>query len=415
MAWRRVNGCGVANALLSRKALVAWRALGLSLLLEISVLQRARAQNRADYRYADYAEQNNRIHVQTQDAYFDTRLSPLASLKGDFVSDAVSGATPTGAPWLPGTNAVNTAQMNDHRYAGFIEPTFYVNNWTVSPMVSYSQEHDYRSLGIAVNTTRSFNEKNTTVALGLAHSFDQVLPNEGELYYVTDGPITSPLDKADSSMLLGVAQLLGPATVITINATLGYENGYLSDPYKRVLFDGVPYNPGPDPANPLPYTVWPEHRPGYKFRQVGFFSLNHNFEGVRGAMEATYRIYHDDFGVLGQTAGMLWNQHVGKYVMISPLFRFYTQTAAYFYATHFPGDPSNPAYPIPIPDYYSADYRLSELVSYTYGVSLTAQVQEHLSLTFSYMRYATYGKDGVTSPNQYPTANVFAGGLTVWF
>ena len=414
MEGNRNQGSWAALSLPPRAA-SAGRALALGALLQVATLSRTRGEDRLDYRYEDYQEENNRIHVKTQGAYFDVGLNASTTLKGNFVSDAISGATPTGAPWLPGTNAVNTAQMNDHRYAGFLEPTFHIDHWSVSPQVSYSEEQDYRSLGIAVNTTRDFNEKNTTLAFGLAHSFDQVLPNEGELYYVTDGPITSPLKKADSSLLLGMTQLLGSQTVLTVNGTLGYEDGYLSDPYKRVLFDGVPYNPGPDPANPYPYTVWPERRPEHKFRQVAFVSLNHYFESVRGAVEATYRFYHDDFEVTASTAGILWNQHVGKYVLLSPLFRFYTQTAAYFYATHFPGDPSNPAYPIPIPNYYSADYRLSELVSYTYGLTLSAQVWQHLSLNLSYLRYEMFGKDGVTSPNQYPKANVLTGGFTVWF
>jgi hypothetical protein len=250
---------------------------------------------------------------------------------------------------------------------------------------------------------------------GLSHSFDQILPNEGELYYKTGLPFTEPVDKDDTSGMAGVTQLLGPATTLTLNATLGYENGDLSDPYKRVLFDGVPYNPGPDPANPNPYTVFPERRPEYKFRQIGFVSLQHFFDPVNGAMEVTYRIYHDSFEVIANTVSLQWNQKAGKYVIISPLFRFYTQTAAYFYGTHFPGDPSNPAFPVPIPAYYSSDYRLSELNSYTYGISIEAHVHEHLSLMVAYKYYAMFGRDGVTDAAQYPKANVFTGGLTLWF
>jgi hypothetical protein len=390
-------------------------AFGLSAMLYVAALHRTRAENRVDYRYEDYAEEDDRIHVQTQGAYFDTALSSAVSLKGNFIRDAISGATPTGAPYLPGTNAVNTAQMDDVRYAGFIEPTFKFGNATLSPQVAYSEESDYRSVGIALNGTVDFNEKNTTLLWGLSHSFDQVLPNEGELSYETGSPLTSPQRKDDSAVLLGVVQLLGPATLLTVNLTAGYADGYLSDPYKRVLFDNVPYNPGPDPANPYAYTVWPERRPGHRFRQIAFLSLQHNFEKLHGAVETTYRFYHDDFDVTAQTVSLQWNQKLGRHFTVSPLFRFYTQTAAYFYATHFPGDPTDPTSPIPLPKAYSADYRLSELVSYTYGLSLSARVQEHLSLELAYQRYEMFGKDGVTSSFQYPKANVFTGGLTIWF
>ena len=182
----------------------------------------------------------------------------------------------------------------------------------------------------------------------------------------------------------------------------------MSDPYKRVLFDDFPYTPG------NPYTVFPENRPDYKFRQVAFLSLQHYFEPLNGAAEVSYRFYHDSFGIMANTASIQWNQKIGKYFMLSPLFRYYTQSAAYFYGTHFPGDPTNPSV-FPTPAYYSADYRLSALNSYTYGISLSARVQKWLSLEVAYKYYTMVGTDGVTSSAQYPTANVITGTLTIWF
>jgi hypothetical protein len=387
----------------------------LSGFLYVASLARTKAEDRLDYRYSDYAEEGGRIHVTTQGAYFAAALNSWADLKGNFVYDVISGATPTGQPYLPGTNAVNTAKMHDKRLAGFFEPTFKFSNQTLSPQFSYSQESDYRSIGIALNGTADFNEKNTTWLWGVSHSFDVIQPNEGELYYKTDAPFKTEVSKDDTSAMLGATQLLGPATTLTANATLGYAAGDLSDPYKRVLFDGFPYNPGPDPANPQPYTVFPERRPEHKFRQIAYFSLQHNFEMLHGAAELTYRFYHDDFHVTAHTASIQWNQKVGKYVTISPLFRFYTQNAAYFYGTHFPGDPSNPGSPIPLPNYYSSDYRLSELNTCTYGISLEALVWKHLSLSLAYQRYEMYGRDGITTPAQYPKANVITGGATLWF
>ena len=38
-----------------------------------------------------------------------------------------------------------------------------------------------------------------------------------------------------------------------------------------------------------------------------------------------------------------------------------------------------------------------------------------LSLEMGYKRYEMFGTDGVTAADQYPTANVFTGGLTLWF
>jgi hypothetical protein len=384
-------------------------AIASSSVLYLASMIRVRGENRLDYRYDNYVEEGGRIRVITDGVYFDTDLKAWLSLQGDFVYDSISGATPQGSPPLPGESSVATVPMNDRRYAGSIEPTFKFSNHALSPQFSYSEESDYRSIGIALNDAMDFNEKNTTVTWGGSHSFDQVLPNDGELQGRVGVPITSSLDKNDTAGFVGLSQLLNPATIVTANLTLGYADGFLNDPYKRVLFDGFPYTSG------MPYTVFPESRPGHRFRQVVFLSLQHDFEKAKGAVELTYRFYNDSYGIIANTVSIQWNQKIGKHVIVSPLFRYYTQTAADFYGTHFPGDPSDPSSPIPIPSSYSSDYRLSELETFTYGVTVSARVQKHLSLEVAYMRYEMYGLDGVTAAAQYPKANVFSGGLTIWF
>jgi hypothetical protein len=373
-------------------------------LLIFALPQRTRGEGRAEYSYEDYAENDGRIHVTTQGVYFESDIKSWFSVNANFISDAISGATPNGAPPNPFTdNQIGIAHMHDHRYAGSLTGNFKFGNNTLSPQVAYSKESDYQSLGIALNDAIDFNEKNTTLSYGLSHDFDQVLPNPGE-----DPSITSPRNKDSTDGLLGISQILDQNTIVGATLTLGYSDGYLTDPYKEVLFLDFPYTPG------NPYTLFPENRPDYKFRQVVFLSGQHYFEPVKGAAELSYRFYHDSYDIVAHTATLQWNQKIGKHVMVSPLFRFYTQTAASFYGTEFPGDPTNPTV-FPTPQYYSADYRLSALNSFTYGISLSVQVQKHLSLEAAYKRYEMYGTDGVTSPSQYPTANVFTGTLTIWF
>ncbi|HLP76586.1 MAG TPA: DUF3570 domain-containing protein [Candidatus Paceibacterota bacterium] len=387
-------------------------ALALSGILYLAGPARSRGEDRVDYRYEDYSEENGRIHIKTHGVYFDTTLAPWLSLKGNYIYDAISGATPLGPKYLPGANAVNTATIDDVRKAGFLEPSFKVGNHTLSPQIAYSLESDYESIGVALNDAIELNEKNTTLQLGVAHSFDHVLPNEGELDY-HGNPLTKQ-KKNDSSALIGVTQLLGPATILTADVTVGYSSGYLSDPYKRVLFDDVPYYPGTDPANPNAFTVWPERRPSHKLREVLFVALSHNFEPLNGAAEVTYRLHHDSFGVTANTFSFQWNQKITKYLILSPLVRFHTQTAASFYATDFRGDPDNQGV-YPLPKNYSSDYRLSAMDSLTLGVSASIRLQEHVSLELAFKRYTMWGTDGVTGSQQYPKANAVTAGLSLWF
>lgn len=380
----------------------------LSGLLHLAALNRTRGENHVDYRYEDYAEDGGRIHIRTHAANFAAELRPWLDISGNYVYDGISGATPTGAPPLPGSSKVKTVEIEDIRRAGFLESTFKIANHAVSPQVSYSEESDYESFGLAFRDSISFNDKNTTLDVGISHAFDRVLPNRG-------ASISEAEHKDNTDVLLGVSQLLGPNTIATFNLTLGYSDGYLNDPYKRVLFTDFPYFPG------QPYTVWPENRPHHKFRQVAYLSFQHYFPPVLGALETSYRFHHDDFGVFAHTLSLQWNQKLGRRIIVSPQFRFHHQSAADFYGPSFPGDPSCPpgldpsCPPVAIAQHYSADYRLSELETFTYGIQISARVHKHASLAFGYKRYEMIGLDGRTSQDQYPQAHVFTGGFTIWF
>jgi Protein of unknown function (DUF3570) len=60
------------------------------------------------------------------------------------------------------------------------------------------------------------------------------------------------------------------------------------------------------------------------------------------------------------------------------------------------------------PDYYSADYRLSRLESFNLSVDLTCKIVKQFYLDLAYSRYIMVGLDGVTSQSAYPSANVFS-------
>jgi hypothetical protein len=388
----------------SGKRAAARRSLrfGLSLL----PILKSRAEDRVDYRYEDYQEDGGRIHIETHGFLFDKGLASWLSLKGSVIYDGISGATPTGVPPLPGESTVAKATIEDIRRAGFIEPSFKFLNHTLSPQLAYSKEKDYESIGVSLTDSFDLNQKNTTITWGGSHAFDRIIPNIGEA-------ITESQKKDATDLLVGVSQLFGPTTVFRANLTLGYSDGYLDDPYKRVLFTDFPYFPGFD------YTGLPEKRPSHKFRQVALFSIQQFVTPLNGALEASYRFHHDDWGIAAHTLTAEWHQKVGKWLTISPLFRYYTQTRADFYATKFPGDPTIPSddpsfVPLTV-TYYSSDYRLSDLDSYTMGLTASIHVHEHVSLEFGYKRYLMYGTDHVTVADQYPKAHIFTGGLTLWF
>jgi len=353
-----------------------------------------------DYKFEDYDEEHGRIQVRTQSALFEKSLGESVTAKGQFVYDSISGATPTGGPPPAGSDQVPLTHMSDTRYAGNLATEIKYGNNTTTPMFAYSTESDYTSIGISLTQGLTLNEKNTTLSLGVAHNFDSVQPTFW----------AEARSKDSTDVLLGVTQLLGPRTLLTANVGVGTDSGYLSDPYRGFRFEDYPD----------PNALFPENRPDTRTKEVFLVSLNHHVDAVDGSLEATYRFYHDSFEVFSQTATLEWFQRFGKHVVVAPMVRYYYQSAADFYATQLPGDPTIPPDDpffsgIYTPQYYSADYRLSQMQTWTYGLNLTVMVAGRVYLDAAYHRYDMRGLDGVTSQSAYPDANVYTLGLRVWF
>jgi hypothetical protein len=378
-------------------------------------LTRARGENQADYRFESYREDGGRMSVDTQSVLFDTQVKPWLTLKGQAVYDAISGATPSGAPppaevaaiaQLPVTGPLSTSVptqfMHDRRWAGSLDAAFSFGPHHLTPQFSYSTEHDYISYGGALNYSLDLNQKNTTLNLGWSHDADSILANSATYIYQDQ-------HKDTDDFLIGVNQLLSPRTVLTANFTYRNARGYLNDPYRGVMFDAYPQF---DPNNP---SLFGESRPARRQSYIGYVSLTQFITPLRGSAEGAYRFYHDTFGIDAHTVELAWHQKIGRRILLSPEFRYYRQSAASFYGTHFAGDPSDPTNPTPIPAYYSADYRLSRLETFTYGATASARISDRFSIDVSYHRYEMHGLDDVTSASAYPKANVFTIGGRVWF
>ncbi len=370
---------------------------------------RARAEDQVGFRFETYKENGGRIGVETDSMLFELYPKSWLTLQGEGVYDAISGFTPTGAPppstinFIPDQNgnppagsastSVPLSHMEDERWAGSLGATFSYKQQRITPQFSYSEESDYVSRGAALNYAVDFNDKNTTLNLGWSHDWDRVLPN---------GFLHTEESKQSDDILVGVNQLLGPKTVLTVNFTYGHASGYLNDQYKGVLFDNEPQG---DPSSPA---LEPENRPGERDRYIGYVSVTRAVAEFNASAELSYRLSHDSYGITANTVQFAWFQKLGKHVVLSPMVRYYRQNAADFYATRFPDYDTRPAH-------YSADYRLSEFESFAVGLSLNWKIRDWLSVDAAYQRYAMSGLDGVTSQTAYPSANVFTIGARVWF
>ncbi len=381
------NSSGFASAANKFRSLLGQWQRFLPLGLAFGLPQILRAENHVDYRYEYYAEENNRMTIETHSVYFEQKLSDALVAKGEMIYDGISGASPSGFYRFNGQ--VLTSSVHDIRRAGNLALDWKFGPNTLTPGFAYSKENDYESYGISLNDAFEFNDKNTIVQLGASHNFDSVLDS------ISNSPRTQQ-DKTSTDIIIGISQLLSPKTILAANFTFGNDSGYLNDPYRVIeylppgFFFGIPAD---------------DNRPAHRNKEILLTSLTHFIEPLNASIEGSYRFYHDSYGIYANTLGLTWHQWLGAHLIVEPMFRFYEQNAASFY---YPGIVQGNL----TSQFYSADYRLSEFYSLDYGLQATVIFTDHLRVTGGYHRYQMNGLDA-TPAAMYPTANILTIGLSI--
>ncbi|HEX5398441.1 MAG TPA: DUF3570 domain-containing protein [Verrucomicrobiae bacterium] len=351
----------------------------------------AHGEDQVAYGYESYIEDNNRMTVDTQSAYFEQKLINSVTVKGELTYDSISGSTPTGTYRIsPTSGLIRTTTVNDIRRAMNVALDCQAGAQTLTPGFAYSDESDYRSYGISLNDAIAFNKKNTILQLGASHNFDSVLND------VIGAPTRVWQQKQSMEGLVGITQLLSPKTILSADLTLGYESGFLNDPYRLTEFVYPGHQLG---------VVRNERRPSYLFKQTLLASITQHVDPLNASLVASYRFYHDSYDIYANTVSLTWNQWVGKHLIVAPAFRFYEQSSASFYEPLFYQNPANVSQ-------YSSDYRLSEFYSFDAGVQITVIVNSHLHINMGYHRYEMHGLDD-TVEAMYPKANVYTIGLSL--
>lgn len=376
------------------------RCLFIALALQLLLPRESRAEGAVSYKFQSWREEADRIQVNSHYGSVEQSLPADAKLKLSGVIDSITGATPTGQlPTVPG-GQVPLTEIEDRRKAWQAELSKPFGRIDVSLGFANSRESDYVSNGWSLNTLSNFNQKNTTLLLGLAGTSDDV-----KVFFQKPWEHKRSLD-----LIAGVTQLLDPNTSVTFNLGYGKASGFLSDPYKLIekhvdLGGGLSL-----------LRTFGENRPRDRAKWTAFACLNRAMPDLNGALEGTYRFYSDDFGITSHTITLEWFQKIGgERFLLRPSVRFYEQSSADFYRLTLDGTAINPgSVPDPNGPFYSADFRLSKMRTFTYGLkAIVILVPDRVTVDASIERYTMHGRDNITSPSAYVDADVFTVGARI--
>ncbi len=140
------------------------------------------------------------------------------------------------------------------------------------------------------------------------------------------------------------SQIINARLQGSVAADLVFQGGELSLPFHRVYFPN-----GTDAVELLPST---------RFKIPIGFRLNY-FMGDNIILRSYYRFYLDSWGIFSQTASLEVPVKINPFLSVSPFYRYYTQTAAKYFAPYEKHSASD--------SYYTSNYALSAFNSQFFG------------------------------------------------
>ena len=232
-----------------------------------------------------------------------------------------------------------------------------------------SGEDDFISATTSASIAQDFNEKNTTLLLGVDNEFDSLRPIGGAP--VPDSDYAS-FDKDGTKTKDGLGVLIGLTQVMTrhwlseLNLSWDRFHGYLNDPYKITsVLDSA--------GNTLGYVY--ESRPDERTRKSAY--LENRVAWENGSAGLSLRFMQDDWGIHSDTAqAHVHFSFANRQQYLEPSMRWYRQSAADFYTPWLTEEK-------PVTGFQASDFRLGAFHAFTYGVKYAYKLSSDTGLAGS--------------------------------
>lgn len=255
-----------------------------------------------------------------------------------------------------------------------------------SAKVSVSIEYDYFSAGFGGSYTKLFNEKNTELSVHgnvFIDTWNAIYPEELRPFTANGDGLNSSLftnntitgnqnynpsnfsvfsDEGRNTYALGFgfSQIISKNLQGSLAIDFVQQDGLLSTPYQRVYFSDVEdsFIEEFHLADDI------ERLPDTRFKIAVGGRLNYYINEIF-TLRTFYRYYTDDWGIDSHTASLEVPIKIAQKFTLYPGYRYYTQTAADYFAPYNEHLSTN--------QFYTSDYDLSDYSAnqYSFGVSYT--------------------------------------------
>jgi len=326
-----------------------------------------------------YYHEDGRIQAIEPVVNVSRDLSDGGKLAFDGTFDALSGSSPNGAvaSRTPQTFASPSAKSfssarhlytvgpgqlpvdpnySDARVAAGAQWTLPLTRLTRTIVGGkFSFEDDFYSLSLNASLEHDFNQKNTTVSIGINDENDAIRPIGGTPVALSNYAAfqkTGDQTKNGAGVLLGLTQVMTRHWLTDLSLSADRFSGYLNDPYKIASIV--------DPSGDTTGYVY-ENRPDSRTRRSVYWENRVGED--RSSASVSVRYMRDNWGISSETAQLrirLWNAPKDQY--LEPTLRWYRQSAADFYKAWIPTSEGTDL------RYVSSDDRLGAFHALTYGV-----------------------------------------------
>lgn len=366
-----------------------------------------------DGAFSRYEESDDRMRVDVYQATATVPINDQLTVKANGVKDVIAGASPVVNGYSRGRlfQIRSRASIRDVRDEVDLSASYVLDQATLGVNVGRSSENDYTSDFFNLDGRWDINDKLTTLAAGFGYASDEVwaVTNAGKNQHQRVPGVGG--DKSTFQGLLGVTQVLDKNSLLQANLTYSHNQGYLSDPYKYALVLAPAAATPCDPAYyGNCYTL--DSRPGSRDQFSLLLRYVRNFSALNAAaLHLDYRFYADTWDIAAHTFEAAWYQPVYDGWLFTPRVRYYSQTAAEFYATYFPTARAD--------GHYSTDYRMASFGAISGGAQLSKEFFGQLRVAGTvdfYQRQKDYAlHDGAGTPLDNFTYSVFSVSLDLKF